>query len=94
MKTSQDVLETSRRIANALSVAITAAPDPKFDDVQRSGAAQLTSDQVMTASEVATLLHMPVSTVYYLANRGELPAKRLGRSWRFLRSRLDELLWS
>ncbi len=56
--------------------------------------AALTSDQVMTAAEVAELLHLPVSTVYYLANRGELPAKRLGRSWRFLRPRIQEFLWS
>ena len=52
----------------------------------------LTRDEVMTASEVAELLHLPVSTVYYLARRGELPARRLGRTWRFLRPRLEELL--
>jgi excisionase family DNA binding protein len=54
----------------------------------------LTRDQVMTAAEVADLLHMPVSTVYYLASRGELPARRLGRTWRFLRARIEEYLWS
>lgn len=52
----------------------------------------LTRDEVMTASEVAELLGMPVSTVYYLARRGELPACRLGRTWRFLRPRLEQLL--
>jgi excisionase family DNA binding protein len=52
----------------------------------------LTRDQVMTASEVAELLQMPVSTVYHLARRGELPACRLGRTWRFLRPRLEEML--
>jgi excisionase family DNA binding protein len=52
----------------------------------------LSRDQVMTASDVAELLHLPVSTVYYLARRGELPARRLGRTWRFLRPRLEELL--
>jgi excisionase family DNA binding protein len=46
----------------------------------------------MTATEVADLLHLPVSTVYYLARRGELPARRLGRTWRFLRPRLEEML--
>jgi excisionase family DNA binding protein len=53
---------------------------------------RLTRDEVMTASEVAELLQMPVSTVYYLARRGELPARRLGRTWRFLRPRLEQLL--
>ena len=57
----------------------------------RSG---LTRDEVMTAGEVAELLHMPVSTVYYLARRGEIPACRLGRTWRFVRPRIEELLGS
>ena len=57
--------------------------------VERRG---LTRDEVMTAAEVADLLHLPVSTVYYLAARGELPARRLGRAWRFLRPRIEELL--
>jgi excisionase family DNA binding protein len=52
----------------------------------------LTRDEVTTASGVAELLHLPVSTVYYLARRGELPASRLGRAWRFLRPRIERLL--
>src|ERR1035441_4551079 len=54
--------------------------------------AGLTRDQVMTAREVAELLQLPVSTVYHLARQGELPARRLGRTWRFLRPRLEEML--
>lgn len=54
----------------------------------------LTRDEVMTAREVADLLRMPTSTVYELARRGELPARRLGRTWRFLRPRLEELFAS
>ena len=64
------------------------SPDPTLGQ-SRVG---LTRDEVMTASEVADLLHLPVSTVYYLARRGELPARRLGRTWRFLRPRLEEML--
>lgn len=52
----------------------------------------LTRDDVMTAREVAELLRMPTSTVYELARKGVLPASRLGRTWRFLRPRLEELL--
>ena len=52
----------------------------------------LTRDQVMTASEVAELLALPVSTVYYLARQGRLPASRLGRAYRFLRPALERLL--
>jgi excisionase family DNA binding protein len=54
----------------------------------------LTRDEVMTAREVADLLRMPVSTVYELARRGELPARRLGRTWRFLRPRLEAMFAS
>jgi excisionase family DNA binding protein len=54
----------------------------------------LTRDEVMTASEVGELLHLPVSTVYYLARRGEIPACRLGRAWRFIRPRIEEMLGS
>jgi excisionase family DNA binding protein len=52
----------------------------------------LTRDEVMTAREVADLLRMPTSTVYELARKGVLPARQLGRTWRFLRPRLEELL--
>lgn len=48
----------------------------------------------MTAAEVAEFLHVPVSTVYYLARHGGLSAKRLGRCWRSLRPRLEEFMWS
>ena len=61
---------------------IAAVPGPGF----------LTRDEVMTAREVADLLRMPTSTVYELARKGVLPASRLGRTWRFLRPRLEELL--
>ncbi|MGO9956296.1 MAG: helix-turn-helix domain-containing protein [Solirubrobacteraceae bacterium] len=56
------------------------------------GSAFLTRDEVMTAREVAELLRMPTSTVYELARKGVLPASRLGRTWRFLRPRLEQLL--
>ena len=55
---------------------------------------RLTRDEVITAGEVAELLHLPVSTVYYLAGRGEIPACRLGRAWRFVRPRIEQLLGS
>ena len=60
----------------------------------KRGSEFLTRDEVMTAREVAELLRMPTSTVYELARKGVLPASRLGRTWRFLRPRLEELLAS
>ena len=58
----------------------------------RHGPGFLTREEVMTAREVADLLRMPTSTVYELARKGVLPASRLGRTWRFLRPRLEQML--
>jgi excisionase family DNA binding protein len=52
----------------------------------------LTRARVMTPTEVAELLQMPLSTVYYLARSGQLPHSRLGRSYRFLRDEIETLL--
>jgi excisionase family DNA binding protein len=46
----------------------------------------------MTVGEVADLLAIPVSTVYYLARQGQLPHSRVGRTYRFLRPRIEALL--
>jgi excisionase family DNA binding protein len=71
-----------------------AAAITESDESTSTGSRFLTRDEVMTAREVANLLRMPKSTVYELARKGVLPASRLGRTWRFLRPRLEELLAS
>jgi excisionase family DNA binding protein len=48
----------------------------------------LTSADVLSTTEVAELLGIPRSTVHYLARRGDLPARRVGRRWLFLRERI------
>jgi excisionase family DNA binding protein len=48
----------------------------------------LTRTDVLSTTEVAELLGIPRSTVHALARRGELPARRVGRRWLFLRDRL------
>ena len=74
---------------SAYATAITESAEP----VAASGSSGfLTRDEVMTAQEVADLLRMPTSTVYELARKGVLPASQLGRTWRFLRPRLEQLL--
>jgi excisionase family DNA binding protein len=45
----------------------------------------LTRGDVLSTTEVAELLGIPRSTVYELARRGGLPARRVGRRWLFLR---------
>jgi excisionase family DNA binding protein len=48
----------------------------------------------MTPSEVAALLKIHLKTVYKLAERGVIPGNRIGRSWRFSRSDVLELVTS
>jgi excisionase family DNA binding protein len=52
----------------------------------------LTRDDVLSTGEAAQLLGVPPSTLHYLARRGELPARRVGRRWLFLRDRLAAAL--
>jgi excisionase family DNA binding protein len=47
---------------------------------------------ILTAEEVATHLRLAVPTIYKMAQRGDIPAVRMGRSWRFSRHLLDEWL--
>lgn len=49
-------------------------------------------DEILTAEEVARYLNLSVATVYRLAKEGEIPAKRIGQSWRFRSDLLDDWL--
>jgi excisionase family DNA binding protein len=71
-----------------------AAAITESDESTSTGSRFLTRDEVMTAREIAELLRTPTSTVYELARKGILPARGLGRTWRFLRPRLEQRLAS
>lgn len=43
---------------------------------------------LMTPKEAADFLGVPRSTIYYLMGRGQLPAIKIGASWRLYRNRL------
>lgn len=47
-------------------------------------------DEILTLDEVAIYLKAGKRTVYRLAQNGELPAFKLGGTWRFRRWELDE----
>jgi excisionase family DNA binding protein len=49
-------------------------------------------DEIMTPSEVASLLKIHVKTVYKLVEKGLLPGNRIGRSWRFSKSDILNLV--
>lgn len=46
--------------------------------------------EILTIRDVAAYLKLPVSTVYRLAERRELPGHKVGRQWRFHKSILDD----
>lgn len=45
--------------------------------------------ELMTVKETAEYLRIPIPTVYYLVQRGQLPAIQIGGRWRIKRSLLD-----
>ncbi len=49
-------------------------------------------DELLTADDVAELLHIPRSTVSDYARRGVLPSIMLGRHRRFVRSDVDDAI--
>ncbi|HHK0271239.1 TPA: helix-turn-helix domain-containing protein [Pseudomonas aeruginosa] len=50
--------------------------------------------EILTLEEVAAYLKAGKRTVYRLAQRGEIPAFKLGGMWRFRRSELDRWIAS
>lgn len=53
---------------------------------------RLTADDVMTAWEVAELLHTPVSTVEDWARRGILPSRKIGKRRLYIRQQIEAVL--
>lgn len=45
--------------------------------------------ELMTVKETSVYLRIPVPTVYYLVQRGQLPAVQIGGRWRIKRSLVD-----
>lgn len=46
--------------------------------------------EIMTTSEVAQYLRLAEATIYKLAQAGEIPAIKVGRTWRFKKDLIDE----
>jgi excisionase family DNA binding protein len=50
------------------------------------------TQQYMTVEEVAKYLQLHMQTVSRMAQRGDLPAVKIGRHWRFRKDTLDAFL--
>ena len=49
-------------------------------------------DNIMTLEEVAKYLKMKPQTIYTWAQKGNIPAAKLGKEWRFRKDLIDEWL--
>lgn len=47
---------------------------------------------ILTIGELSDYLRIPRSTLYKLAQEGEIPGQKVGRRWRFLREAVDRWL--
>lgn len=65
-------------------------PQPIFGRDQKSY--RLTAGDVMTAAEVAELLHVPESTVGDWARRGVIPSRKIGRRRIYIHWQIQALL--
>jgi excisionase family DNA binding protein len=59
-----------------------AEPDPPPDDLP----------EVLNLDETAALLRVRKRVLSDMANRGEIPARKVGREWRFSRPKLHDWL--
>jgi len=53
------------------------------------GEKMTSQDDILTISEVATLLKVAGKTVYGLAQKGNIPGFKVGGQWRFKRTAID-----
>lgn len=47
---------------------------------------------VLTVTEAAEYLRIPVSTLYKLTREGIVPAQKLGKQWRYHKNSLEDFL--
>lgn len=53
---------------------------------------EASSNRLLTPEDVAELLQVDRETIYRMARRGELPAIKVARHWRFRAARIERWL--
>jgi excisionase family DNA binding protein len=66
--------------------------NPGNDPGQDSGPGDISDVRFLTVAEVATMMRVSKMTVYRLVHSGELPALRVGRSFRVTEDDVQEYL--
>ena len=54
----------------------------------------MADDQLMSVKELAAYLQVDVSSIYLWSQRGQIPAMKVGKMWRYRRSEIDAWLES
>ena len=49
-------------------------------------------DEILTATQVASLLHVHPRTVYKLVKKGSLPGRKFGGGWRFSKRDIMQMI--
>lgn len=52
----------------------------------------MTDEPLMSVEESAEYLQVDMSTIYLWSQRGQIPATKLGQTWRHRRSEIEEWL--
>ena len=52
------------------------------------------NSEIMTIDEVANFLKLSKITIYKLVKKGDIPAFRVGNSWRFQRDKIELMVTS
>jgi excisionase family DNA binding protein len=70
------------------------SPDDQVDRINQleQGAAAPPTDPLWTVEDVATFLKLQPETIRSMARRGELPALKIGKVWRFEKHAIHEML--
>jgi excisionase family DNA binding protein len=65
---------------------------PQVTKQKKRTKTSLTAPDVMTLAEASRFLKLPAKTVEQLATNDDLPGRKIGKEWRFLRSAIEEWL--
>ena len=61
-------------------------------EIREGSNSSIGNGTLLTVDEVAKFLRLKPETIRSMARRGELPAIKLGRVWRFKRSSITQLI--
>ena len=52
----------------------------------------MTDEPLMSVKDLAEYLQVDMSTIYLWSQRGQIPAMKVGKMWRYRRSEIDDWL--